>query len=293
MKGIRSLVPSAVDAPARAVYDQLAQATRGARALPDFVVLGGQRCGTTSLFKDLAAHPQVLRPGTVKGTDYYTLHSYRGLDWYRGHFPVRALARLRTRRTGAPQVFEACTYYLFHPQAVGRMVADMPDIKLVVMLRDPVERAFSHFKHEVARGFETVTDFEQALDLEPSRLEGEVERMAADPRYESIHHRHHAYATRGQYAEQLERVFEHYPREQVHICQSESFFAEPDKEFARLTDFLGLERWQPASFDQFNARPSKGMSPRVRARLVEHFTPHDARLAELLGEVPAWVAARD
>jgi hypothetical protein len=285
---VRELVPQPLQPLARRLYLQTGGATSGLRREPDFLVVGGQRCGTTSIFKTLSAHPQVLRPPVEKGTDYFTLHYERGPAWYRSHFPTAALARLRTANAGGPAVFEACTYYLFHPCALERIARDLPKVKLVIMLRDPVERAFSAFKHELARGFETVDDFEQALELEDQRLEGEIERMVADPGYASFSHRHHAYLRRGQYAEQLERAFALVPRGRIHITDSEAYFADPGREYRRLTDFLGLAPWQPREFGQFNARPSSPMPSAVRERLQAHFAPHDAKLSELLGRTPGW-----
>lgn len=286
---IRQRIPAPLHGAARAGYQWIGTHSAGVRALPDFVVVGGQRCGTTSLFKNLADHPQVLRPGIEKGIDYFTLHSAESLDWYRSHFPVQALATARTRRWGAPAVFEACTYYMFHPQAIERMAAVMPDVKVVAMLRDPVERAFSAYKHELARGFETETDFERALDLEDERLVGEEERMAANPRYLSHAHRHHAYRHRGQYAEQIERIYQHYPREQVLVCDSESYFSRPEEEYGRITRFLGLTDWMPPRFDRHNARPSSPMPGSSRERLTEHYRAHDERLPDLLGRRPGWM----
>lgn len=288
---LRTHVPQPLHAVSRAAYARFGQATRSLRALPDFIVIGGQRCGTTSLFKNLAEHPQVLRPGIEKGLDYYSLYPDRGLDWYRGNFPITSLARLRTVRHGKPAVFEACTYYLFHPFAIERIARDLPHVKLVAMLRDPVERAFSAYKHELARGFETEPDFLRALALEESRLEGEVERMAADPAYESHAHRHHAYRARGQYAEQLQRVFTHFSREQVFVCDSESYFAQPAQQYQALTRFLGLEDYLPGRFDQFNARPSTPMPSAAREQLERHYAPHDEALTELLGRRPGWLPA--
>ena len=255
---------------------------------PSFMVIGGQRCGTTTIFKSLADHPQVVRPPVEKGTDYYTLNHDRGIDWYRGHFPLTRMAGLMTRGEGDPVAFEACTYYLFHPLAIPRLAADFPEMRLVVMLRDPVPRAWSAYKHEFARGFETEPDFARALDLEAERLDGEVDRIVGRPGYASFSHRHHAYLSRGQYAEQLERVFAHFPREQVHVMDSEAFFSDPQDEFAQLLDFLGLRQWQPARFDQHNARPSAPMPDSARQRLEEHYAPYDERLTALLGRTPAW-----
>ena len=127
-----------------------------------------------------------MRPLVDKGTDYYTLHYDRGLDWYRSRMPLSATARRVRARHGDAQVFEACTYYMFHPFAIERLAADFPDVRLVAMLRNPVSRAYSAYKHEVARGYETETDFLTALQLEDERLAGEIERMRRDPSYESV-----------------------------------------------------------------------------------------------------------
>ncbi|HET6876615.1 MAG TPA: sulfotransferase [Jatrophihabitans sp.] len=283
----RGLVPPAVQPLARAIYLGAARPTARWRMQPSFVVIGGQRCGTTTIFKTLAAHPQVVRPPVDKGTDYYTLHYAKGPSWYRSRFPLAGAAAWRRTRHGGPVAFEACTYYMFHPLAVERLARDLPDVKLVAMLRNPVERAFSAYKHEFARGFETEPDFRRALELEDERLAGELERLA-DPRYESFAHRHHSYRRRGQFAEQLRRVFEHFPREQVHIMDSEAFFADPAKQFQALVEFLDLTPWQPPTFVQYNARPSASMPADARAYLTEHYRPWDDELADLLGRQPAW-----
>jgi hypothetical protein len=286
---IRRLVPVPLQPAARRAYLRIGPATSRLRMTPSFLVIGGQRCGTTTIFKTLSAHPQVMRPPVEKGTDYYTLWYDRGPSWYRGHFPMEGPSRLRTASVGAPVAFEACTYYLFHPLAMERIARDFPDIKLVVMLRDPVERAYSAYKHEHARGFDPEPEFSRAVDLEDERLSGEEERLVTDPGYHSFAHRHHAYLRRGQYVEQLERVFQHFPREQVHIMQSEAFFERPEREYAALTRFLGLSPWAPAHFDQHNARPSSPMDPDVHHRLTTHFRPYDEALADLLHTRPLWM----
>jgi hypothetical protein len=288
LRQMRHLVPRPLQPAARQLYLQIGPATSRYRMEPSFLVIGGQRCGTTSIFKSLSEHPQVMRPPVEKGTDFFTLNYTRGRSWYRGHFPMVGPAR---RRAGgaAPVAFEACTYYLFHPFAMERIAANFPNIKLVAMLRDPVERAYSAYKHEFARGFETEPDFGRALDLEDDRLEDEIERMRLDPDYESHAHRHQAYTRRGQYAEQLERVLDHFPAEHLHVMESERFFVDPEGEFATLLEFLELEPWSPGGFDQHNARPSVPMPEHVRERLRDHYKSHDARLAELLGRQPGWL----
>lgn len=288
LRRLRHYVPQPVQPVARAVLLRHGVATSRFRMKPSFIVIGAQRCGTTSIFKHLAEHPQIMRPPVEKGTDYYTLHFGKGLSWYQGHFPLRVSARLQSRGSTKPVAFEACTYYMFHPFALERLARDFPEIKLVAMLRDPVERAYSAYKHELGRGFETETDFMRALDLEGPRLEDEIGRMKADVRYESHAHRHQAYVRRGQYAEQLERAFSWFSRDQVHVMDSEAFFLEPAEQYAQLIEFLELDSFRPSRFEQHNARPSSPMPIAARQRLAEHFEPWDSRLEELLGRRVTW-----
>ena len=265
--------------------------TSGGRLVPSFLVVGGQRCGTTSLHRALVAHPVVAGPVLHKGVNYFDLQYARGPAWYRGHFPLLSSARRRAGNwsvgSGEPQAMESSGYYLYHPLALPRIARDLPGVRLIVMLRDPVERAYSAYKHGIARGFETET-FERALELEPERLAGEEERLASDQSYQSHSHRHHAYVTRGRYAEQLAPAFDLFGREAVHVVESETFFSQPETTYDEVLDFLGLPAWLPPSFDQHNARPGTDMPEAVRKELDEYFRPHDDDLAELLGHVPAW-----
>ena len=272
---------------AKRAYLGLGEPTAGLRLLPSFIMIGASRCGTTSLFRTLLEHPQVRRAAFHKGVNYFDLNYYRGMRWYRGHFPVAEIARRQTARQGGPVAFEASGYYLYHPFALERLARDLPRTKLVVMLRDPVERAFSAYKHEYSRGFEHES-FGGALELEDERLAGEIDRMRADIRYESLAHRHHSYRHRGHYAEQLERAFALFPPEQVHVINSETYFRQPAQEYLKLLTFLGLRRYEPTGFRQVNAEPSGSLPAKTRQMLEEYYAPHDERLTKLLGRPPSW-----
>jgi hypothetical protein len=262
--------------------------TSSVRMLPDFLICGVQRAGTTTLYRALAQHPDVVAPMMHKGVHYFDTASHyaRGLSWYRGHFPVESLAR---RRTGGnrPVTGEASPYYVFHPLAAERIAADLPGARLVVLLRDPVERAFSAHKQESGRGFETET-FARALQLEDRRLDGEEERIRADPAYQSFHHQHHAYRRRGHYAEQLTALFDRVGRDRVFVVETDDLFATDGKAWAQLLDHLGLARWEPGALPRTNARPSGALDAGLRADLSAYFAPHDDTLADLLGYVPSW-----
>jgi hypothetical protein len=275
----RRNAPQWVKESGRGVSRTAGRLSSGVRMLPDFLMVGTQRGGTTSLFRALAAHPGTTQPNLHKGVHYFDVNYARGPAWYRGHFPLRRGSRL---------AFESAGYYMHHPLAPERIARDLPGVKLLVLLRDPIARAFSAYKHELARGFETETSFERALALEPERLDGETDRMKADPGYLSHSHRHHSYLDRGHYAEQMEVLFRLFGRGRVHVTYAEAFFTEPEPHYDAIIDFLGLPRWRPATFERHNARPSAPLPVALRTRLTGHFEPHDERLAALLGEAPPW-----
>lgn len=284
---LRSRLPQPVQRAVRTGYVTAGRATAGARVLPDTIVVGAQRCGTTSLFRALSQHPHVVRPTFNKGVNYFDLNHHRGRAWYAGHFPLRRTVRRSIPEGSDPVVFEASGYYIFHPLAPARMAHDLPDVRVVAMLRDPVERAFSAWKHESARGFETLP-FTEALEREDERLSGQAERMAAEPGYASYSHRHHAYRRRGDYVAQVQQLLQLFPRSQVHVVYSEDFFGRPREEFARLCDFLGLPWVEGLSFEQHNARPSTSMPSDGRALLERALGDQAVGLERLLGRRPPW-----
>jgi hypothetical protein len=276
---ITGRLPGSVLPALRALADITGQATRGARALPTFLIAGAQRCGTTSLFKALTQHPQVRGPVLRKGVHFFDTNYTRGLDWYRGHFPMRT-------PEGAA-VGESSPYYLFHPLAAERISRDLPGVRVVVLLRDPVERAYSAHSHETARGFET-EPFSRALALEEERLAGEEERLLTDPTAYSHSHQHQAYLARGRYVDQLLRMEKHLGRDRLHVVESEAFFADPEPVFAGIERFLGLPHHPGVRFERHNARRRGAMSRKLRARLDAHFAEPDQRLADWLGRTPVW-----
>lgn len=249
--------------------------------------MGASRSGTTSLFRALSDHPQVLRPAVNKGVRYFDLNYGRPWRWYLGHFPLRTTAEARGTRTGRALTFEASGYYLFHPFAAERIARHLPQVRVVAMVRDPVDRAYSGWKHESARGFEWET-FDRALELEDERLLGEVDRIARDLTYRSFCHWHHSHRSRGEYASQVQRMLEVVPRERLHVVPSESFFEQPEREYRALLDFLDLPMYQPASFERHNARPSTPMSGRLRSALAEHYAEGNGQLEAILGRQLPW-----
>jgi hypothetical protein len=257
------------------------------RLLPDFIIIGGQKCGTTSLYNYLRRHPSVA-PVFWKEVHFFDLNWPRGVGWYRAHFPSRLYKRCVEGARRRPLLAgEASPYYLFHPQVPRRVFETLPGVKLIALLRDPAERAYSHYHHEVRAGRESLS-FEEALAAEPERLRGECERLLADEGYRSYNHQCFSYLARGLYADQLARWLELFPRRQLLVIKSEEFRAEPGRVLRQVEEFLGLSAWEPREYRKFNPGRYEGMSPEAREWLREYFAPHNRRLSELLGASFQW-----
>jgi hypothetical protein len=281
-------VPPAAKRAVHSVSVGTGRLTHRARMLPGFLIVGAQRCGTTSMYRTLSQHPAILKAVLHKGIHYFDTGYDHGLGWYQGHFPLRAHAALVRRTSGdVPLTFESSPYYMFHPLAAQRILRDLPEVKLLVLVRDPVERAYSAYAHELRRGFET-EPFERALELEDQRLAGEAERIISQPGYLSHSHQHNSYLTRGIYADQLERLEKLFGRDRLHVVDSGRFFTDPKPVYDGVLEFLGLRHHGYPVFEQYNSRARSPMPEALRTKLSEHFLPSDERLTPWLGQPPSW-----
>ena len=270
-------VPGPARAVARNAIWAWGRATAGARPLPDFLVLGAQKAGTTALYAYLRRHPGIAGPAW-KEVSFFDRHWERGVRWYRGNFPLRSGGRI---------VGEASPSYLFHPLAPERIYAVCPEAKLIAILRDPVERAFSHYQHEVALGREPLT-FEDALAAEDERTGGEEERLRSEPGYFSHPWWDWTYRARGLYAEQLERFLVVFPRERLLVLTSDELSEDTAGAYARTLAFLGAEPYELDDYPRVFDRDYEEMLPETRAALAAEFAEPNRRLEELLGRRLGW-----
>lgn len=252
--------------------------TSALRPLPDFLIVGAQRCATTSLHHYLLQHRAVLGPRLTKGVHWFDTGYQRPLAWYRSNFPTTGRRAALESQLGIRAVVgESSPYYLFHPDAPGRIRQVLPAAKLLVILRDPVQRAWSHYHHEVERGFESLT-FEEALAAEDERL--------GDP----FGHQHHSYAARGHYLDQLERLWQLFPRPQVLVLLNEDLAADPGALLAEAHRFLGVPHQAPVVARRWNERRKPPMPEGARSALTARFAEPNRRLAEALGRSLPWAS---
>jgi Sulfotransferase domain len=266
--------------------------TTPARLLPDFLIIGTQRGGTTSLYRHLKSHP-CMGAASNKDLHFFDRRFHKGLMWYRGHFPTRLEKAYVRQVYKRPFVTgEASPSYLFHPYAPKRVAQVLPNVKLIVLLRNPVSRAYSQYHHAVELGFERLS-FEEAIQVEEERTAKEREKILQDELYYSEEYKHRSYLSKGIYVEQLQAWMDLFPREQFLIIKSEEFYADPAATFKQVLSFLNLPEAEvemgKKEFKQYNTNTySSKIDPVVRARLIEYFEPHNARLYEYLGIDFGW-----
>jgi len=246
------------------------------RPLPDFLILGAQKAGTTALYAYLRRHPEITGP-VYKEVSFFDRHYVCGERWYRAHLPIRH----------GGIAGEASPSYLFHPLAPERVARMLPDARLIAILRNPVDRAFSQYQHEVALGREELS-FEQALTLEDERMRGEVERMLGDPAYFSYAWWNYTYTARGRYAEQLGRWFEVFPRERLLVLLTDELATDAAGTYLRVLDFLGVDAHDLGSYPKVFERDYGAMESATRAKLERAFAEPNRRLAVLLGRDLPW-----
>jgi hypothetical protein len=256
---------------------ELRMRMRQDRSLPDAVIIGAQKCGTSSLHHYLTQHPGVISP-LRKEVHYFDVNFKLGEAWYRAHFG----------RRGEPGLnFDASPYYLFHPLVAERMHELLPQAKLIVLLRDPVRRAYSQYWHERDKGRERLS-FEDALKAEPERVDEAHRRLASGEIGASREHQIHSYVARGRYAEQLERWLKLYPREQLLVLRFEDLVKDPLAVLNQALAYLRLPPMQEARLEARYTRSYPPMNPETGERLREYFAPENRRLEALLGRPMGW-----
>jgi hypothetical protein len=247
------------------------------RKMPHFIIIGTQKGGTSSLFFYLNQHPSI-KMSTPKEVHYYDINYKKGLNWYKSHFPFIWDKRI----TG-----EASPYYIFHPFVPERLKKENPEAKIILLLRDPAERAFSHYKMNKKNGTETLS-FSQALEQETERLEGDLKKFENNEFYNAKSHRLYSYKTRGLYDYQLQNWLKYFPLNQIMIIKSEDFFSNTEKVVKEVLRFLGLQETAEINYINKNKGVPGEFDEEIRTKLKNFYAPHIEMLSELAGKKISW-----
>lgn len=262
------------------------KATWRDRPLPDFLIIGAQKSGTTSLYAYLCQHPQLFSSPLKKEIHFFDSGKHKKTDsfergeiWYRAHFP-------RKREVGEDsKIFEASPLYLFHPLAPERIFNLAPKTKLIALLRNPAERAISHYMMTKRKYFEPLPMLE-AFQREEERLD----QVLNERDYKNEYFIRYTYKSRGRYKEQLERYLQFFPAQQILLINSEEFFNDPHESLNRVFDFVGVD----AGFKIDDVAPRNvgtnrsDVPPSVYEYLNDYFRPHNRALYEQTGKNFGW-----
>lgn len=256
---------------------------------PTFVVVGAQRSGTTSLYQYLRRHPNIL-PAKKKEIHYFDYRYNRGLLWYLQNFPLRRPISRPDLRSRGLITGEATPSYIFHPLAPARLQRDFPNMRLILVLRNPIDRAFSHFKQAVRlQWIPPETSFEEALALERRETGDRFDDLYPDGEPIQPFPSHISFVARGLYFQQILHLRRWFPPDQLFIEASERFFADPAEVLFRIHDFLGIPRFKLKRHHAFaGASDPSPMSDQTRRQLNRFFLPHNEALYEHLGVDFGW-----
>lgn len=290
VEGARYMMTSHINPPFSLKY-QLRQAARYAtsplRVLPDFLIIGAKKCGTTALYSYLTQHPGIAH--TFKKEIYFFNAAWgKGLHWYRMHFPT-VFAKLWAKSVQRRPFLcgEATPDYIFQEHSIERIQRTIPKVRLFAILRNPVDRAYSFYNHNLRAGLEKLS-FEEAIEGEAERLASDREALAKDPGFIPFHLLHHSYMERGIYVDQLQHWSAAFGKDQLQVIKSEDLYEHPERTLRRAFEFLGLDYHQPEAFKRLNTAPYPDMDPATRAKLEERFEADNRRLYEFLGEDLGW-----
>lgn len=270
-------------------------------ALPNFLICGTQKGGTTALYHYLREHPEIFMP-KVKEVHFFDLNWQRGLKWYEGYFEGVKNAKA---------IGEASPFYMYLEEVPKRIYEVLPDVKLIFILREPVSRAYSHYWHEVRLGYESLT-FEEAIKMEEERLSTK----------DIFYRQQYSYKDRGKYVTQLRRYRKYFSDEQMLILLKEELKKDPQKVMKEVFEFLGVNlefkspNWYTPHYigespriwrlqqlkskisspllkkliDWINLKPGyPPINPQTKKSLNEYFKPYNNELERFLGkELTDW-----
>lgn len=254
------------------------------RRLPDFIVIGVVKGGTTSLLRYLDHHPLIVA-SIKKESHFFDEHFDKGLLWYKRLFPLHPWLNQSHILTGEASPAYFCQSSL----APARVQQVVPQVKLILLLRNPVERAYSHYCHRYRRQAETETNFAKLALEEKSRL---VEKLAGwSLQTDSLSHRPQLgcyHLASGLYVIHLQNWLNYFSPKQLLVLKSEDLFERPNQTVNQVSQFLGLPDAPNLDFPIYNSGNYEDLDKDLRQELCQFFEPYNHQLYQLLGTDFGW-----
>ena len=254
--------------------------------LPDFYILGGQKCGTTSMFVYLSKHPGILSPSS-KDIRFFDKYFSKGVNWYKINFPLKLTKFFTRKKHSKILTGEGTERYLDHPFAPQRIKEITPDAKFIILLRNPISRSFSQYSRVKGNNRENLS-FKEAFLNESKRTKDDFKKIYENPLYYADSYFTYSYFERGLYVDKIKRWMEVFPKEQFLIIQSEEFFKNPSKTYNDVLEFLGLPSHDLKTYEPIRKQKKSILKKQTQQKLQNYFKPHNEKLYNFLGKKFDW-----
>jgi hypothetical protein len=258
--------------------------TASSRVLPDFFVIGVVRSGTTSLFHYLGQHP-CIESSEYDEIGYFDDNYHLGINWYKSLFTTKSIKEKIVKENGKFLTYDVTPFYIYNPLVIRRILKDFPDAKLIVNLRNPIDRAYSNYIVALQDG-DTNLSFEDFIQpeielIKNPKIDLHDESFLVDTYYEKI-------LARGLYAEQLKMWYKHFPKKQILVVSSEELARETNDSLRKIFKFLELPDIKIRDISRKNKREYPEMKNETREVLIEFFKPYNKELSNLLEREFNW-----
>ncbi|MDB3956840.1 sulfotransferase domain-containing protein [Candidatus Nitrosopelagicus sp.] len=252
--------------------------TASSRVLPDFIIIGTVRSGSTSLYYNICEHPSVLE-AAYDEIGYFDSNYHLGENWYRSMFPTQKMMNKIREDTGYSITGEDTPFYFWKKEVAERILSDMPETKLIVILRNPVDRAYSNYNLAVRENNEKLT-FEEAIGEEIEFLSKNSFRETVD--------RFRSYLTKGMYVNQIKPWLDIFSREQLHFLSTEQMKNEPCETLDLVFKFLSIPSYDIKNLQERKLANYKQMNENTREQLIKYYKSYNEEFFKIINQKFEW-----
>ena len=253
------------------------------RSLPDFIIIGTARSGTTSLYNNICQHPCVL-PAAYDELGFFDSNFHLGLNWYRSLFPTNFSKWNLKRKKKFAITGEDTPFYIWNPHVAKRILKILPNVKLIVLFRNPIDRAYSNYHLGLRAGSENLS-FEDAIHAELENLKKFSNNSKSDIEKYTVPR---SYIAKGFYAEQIKIWLKLFKHEQLYITSTENFELNPQEILNQIFEFLEIPIFQIPYQKKYKVASYPKMKHETREFLLDFYKKPNHELFQLIGKEFAW-----
>lgn len=253
--------------------------TSSMRVLPDFFIIGVVRSGTTSMYHYLDEHPSIVK-SAYDELGFFDDNFRLGWEWYKTLFPTNITKKIIKRKTGNFLTFDDTPFYIYNEDVAKKIKNYFPKTKLIIILRNPIDRAYSNYHLGVRMGDEKRT-FDQAINDEIQKIEKYNE-------IEMDNYISQSYLGRGIYAKQLEIWLKYFPISVIKILESDRFSNNTEETMNEVFEFLDLPNHNIRNLEKKNVAEYPPMKTETRQKLYDFFSKYNEKLYDMLNVRYDW-----